>query len=324
MRVTFFRPQYEYGGYGVSAKKLIKYSRQVGLILDEPEKHQNDIGICYHLPKYLDKLNTKYKVLFTMIESDDVPREWLPYMRKADMLIAPSRFVQKLFGKKLNRKVEYVPLGVDPDAYYYVERPKERPFTFISYDTFSKRKGFWELMTAWQQAFGNRGDNMGVQLILKSANKGAIPPVAYYKNVKVLQEKLNERQMLLLLQRADCLVFPSWGEGFGCPPLEALATGIPVICPNTRGIKTYFNKKYMLATKTGSIPAVYDHIEQRPIGHYRPNTPKSIAKRMLEVYNNRGYWRSMGKEMSAWAHTWSYEQSAAKLKKVLNKLTKKR
>ena len=39
-------------------------------------------------------------------------------------------------------------------------------------------------------------------------------------------------QLVGLLQRASALVFPSLYEGFGQPPLEAMACGCPVACSN--------------------------------------------------------------------------------------------
>jgi glycosyltransferase involved in cell wall biosynthesis len=35
-----------------------------------------------------------------------------------------------------------------------------------------------------------------------------------------------------LISGAEVFVYPSLGEGFGLPPLEAMACGVPVICSN--------------------------------------------------------------------------------------------
>jgi len=40
---------------------------------------------------------------------------------------------------------------------------------------------------------------------------------------------VNERQLVVFYQQAAALVYPSLIEGFGIPPLEAMACGVPVI-----------------------------------------------------------------------------------------------
>ncbi len=44
---------------------------------------------------------------------------------------------------------------------------------------------------------------------------------------------VSDAELLALYRRAMCLVFPSFYEGFGLPPLEAMATGCPVIASQT-------------------------------------------------------------------------------------------
>jgi glycosyltransferase involved in cell wall biosynthesis len=56
--------------------------------------------------------------------------------------------------------------------------------------------------------------------------------------VRVLGRVAQER-LVALLQAARCFVFPSLYEGFGLPPMEALACGVPVV-----------------ATRAGSLPEV--------------------------------------------------------------------
>ena len=43
---------------------------------------------------------------------------------------------------------------------------------------------------------------------------------------------LTLEELVGLYNSVDCLLFPSWYEGFGWPPLEAMACGIPVVCSN--------------------------------------------------------------------------------------------
>lgn len=44
---------------------------------------------------------------------------------------------------------------------------------------------------------------------------------------------LSDDELAALYQTAEALVFPSFTEGFGWPPLEAMASGCPAICSNT-------------------------------------------------------------------------------------------
>ena len=44
---------------------------------------------------------------------------------------------------------------------------------------------------------------------------------------------VSDQELLALYRRALCLVFPSFYEGFGLPPLEAMAVGCPVITSRT-------------------------------------------------------------------------------------------
>jgi len=45
--------------------------------------------------------------------------------------------------------------------------------------------------------------------------------------------RVDQEDLPMIYNGADLFVFPSFGEGFGIPPLEAMACGIPVITSNT-------------------------------------------------------------------------------------------
>jgi len=321
MNVSFFSPKYKCSGYGSSAIKLKKYLAKEGIVLDE-ECDYHEIGLVYHLPQYLDKINSRIKILFTMIESTRIPRAWIPYMQQADIIVAPSVFVQRVFERQLKRPVELVPLGIDPDDFYFLDRPRDRkPFTFLHYDSFSKRKGWWELFNGWQLAFGN---DPNFRLICKTAEMGFVPPLLNYPNIKPIRKRYSLQQMRDMIQEVDAFVFPSWGEGFGMTPLEAMATGIPAIVTKDSGIGTYFDSEYMRALETIRYPASYDHISERPLGDFHPATKESIAKELHHIVDNYDYYYQRRKEISAWVQrNWSYAQTAKRLAEVIDKACRK-
>lgn len=51
-----------------------------------------------------------------------------------------------------------------------------------------------------------------------------------------LLENVNDSDLALLYNAASVFVFPSLEEGFGLPPLEAMACGVPVVASNTSSI----------------------------------------------------------------------------------------
>ncbi len=52
--------------------------------------------------------------------------------------------------------------------------------------------------------------------------------------------KVNFEDLLLFVRGADLSIYPSIAEGFGIPPLESLASGIPTICSNTTAMADFY------------------------------------------------------------------------------------
>ena len=51
--------------------------------------------------------------------------------------------------------------------------------------------------------------------------------------------KIDFSELLLLLRGSDLSVYPSYAEGFGIPPLESIAAGIPTACSNTTAMADF-------------------------------------------------------------------------------------
>jgi hypothetical protein len=84
------------------------------------------------------------------------------------------------------------------------------------------------------------GNNPDYQLTIKSHHFHSIRvydkdgrffnPEDLYSNIKAINEDYSVEQLVALYHSHDVLIYPSWGEGFGFIPLQALATGMPTIC----------------------------------------------------------------------------------------------
>ena len=206
-----------------------------------------DHYFLYHTPNfrppeyYRAKKGGASLSLLTMFETTSVPYIWPTRINEwFDRLIVPSTFCKDLFSREgVKIPIEIVPLGVDPDRWPYVERvpPENRPFRFLVFANARwdcPRKNFDIVVDAFTDRFANRKD---VELVIKSSpGAKAARRTSLPSNVRVIEERLPQYRIVELLHSVDCLVFPSSGEGFGLPPREAMATGLPVIVTNWGGL----------------------------------------------------------------------------------------
>lgn len=109
-------------------------------------------------------------------------------------------------------------------------KPKEYFFTLGS---LSKRKNL-----VWIADYAkNHSDDIFV--ISGKAISGLVPPeLEILKNLKnvILVGYVTDSQIKALMKNCLAFVFPSYYEGFGLPPLEALSCGAKVVCSNAASI----------------------------------------------------------------------------------------
>jgi glycosyltransferase involved in cell wall biosynthesis len=79
--------------------------------------------------------------------------------------------------------------------------------------------------------------------------------------------RVDDDRLTELYNECDALLFPSWYEGFGWPPLEAMACGTPVVTSNTPALAEIVGDAAITASPwdvrglTSGVRAILDHPE---------------------------------------------------------------
>ncbi len=126
-------------------------------------------------------------------------------------------------------KIEVVPNGVDE---FFTPGDEEENDYILFVGTLEPRKGVAELLAVWSSLPEPRP-----RLVLCGGEgwKTRMPSAPGLEVTGyVTRERLRE-----LYRRARVFVYPSRYEGFGIPPLEAMACGAPVIATRTGAIPEY-------------------------------------------------------------------------------------
>ncbi len=112
-----------------------------------------------------------------------------------------------------------------------VPKPRPRPY-FVAIGTIEPRKNYGFLLDLWQ-ALPQRLPPEQMPDLLILGHRGWADPALFARldaappHVTVL-EGLPDDAVFSLLLGAQALLFPSLAEGFGLPPVEAAALGVPV------------------------------------------------------------------------------------------------
>jgi glycosyltransferase involved in cell wall biosynthesis len=142
--------------------------------------------------------------------------------RAADAVIVPSQFVRRSVVERLGilpERVHAIPHGIDHTRFCPGDEPRE---SFLLYPARPwPHKNHERLFAAFALL---RRERPELELVLTGGGHEGRPVPAGV----ILRGLVSEVELASLYRRAACLVFPSLYEGFGQPPLEAMASGCPV------------------------------------------------------------------------------------------------
>ncbi len=204
---------------------------------------------------------------------------WARSVRGADRVIVISEFVRDRAVEQLGldpELIRVIHLGVDHERLSPGTTPRE---DFLLYPARRwPHKNHERLFEAFALL---RRERPGLRLVLTGGGDFGDVPEGVEARGHVPTAEVDD-----LMRRAAALVFPSLYEGFGLPPLEAMACGCPVASSNA-----------------GSLPEVVGDAARL----FDPLDPEAIAAGVDEVLREPAAWSRRGIEH---ARGFSWERTA--------------
>jgi glycosyltransferase involved in cell wall biosynthesis len=182
-------------------------------------------------------------------------------VRGSRLVITVSEHVKETIVERLGvapERVRVIHLGMDLERLRPGQDGREQ---FLLYPANSwPHKNHMQLLEAFALVRRERPD---LRLVLTGSGLERLPAAA---GVEVRGHVPSE-ELVRLYQTAAALVFPSLYEGFGLPPLEAMACGLPVS-----------------AARAGALPEICGDAAR----YFDPTNPEEMAAVILEVLTDDG------------------------------------
>lgn len=238
-------------------------------------------------------------------------------IRRADLIVTDSEFSKSEIIKyfpKCEGKIRVVPCGVDLERFHPCDTPERIPEVkksleiegdyFLYLGTIEPRKNLERLISAYAAFAKKVGDN-APKLVL-AGGKGWLDKGIYSRVERLGMEKniiftkyVPSEDMNPLMCGAVAFVFPSLYEGFGMPPLEAMACGVPVLT----------SAEASLPEVTGDCAVICDAYDV-----------KSIAKGLYRLYSDEKLRSDLSRRGLERAQSFTWERSAKMLMDVYREL----
>ena len=195
---------------------LFPYRERIELIDDGSTLGASDIDIGDHRPGWARRRDLK---------------QLKAGLARADLLVCDSEHTQRRCAQAFPHVPSIsVPLGLDVDALAPpASRDKNAAFTMLYVGAADPRKRLSYLGRVLKTCDPELRAGSVLHIVGDRSSEANAMASAVGVEV-VVHPMLDDEALMGLRHSADVLLFPSAGEGYGYPPVEAMAAGCPVLC----------------------------------------------------------------------------------------------
>ncbi len=324
------------------------------IALTRTEISRSHIAIDSIIPSFAEYSNSRYRVLYTTIESYTLPDQFIESCKLYNEIWVTSPWSKSVLEKLVKVPIYLVPAGSDPELYCeqgsrFDFKPNIKDLVFISVFGWSYRKGYDVLLKAYFEEF-DASENVSLLIssryqsgttrfhrnkirddideIMRGFPNKDMPHVVRYNQM------IPEEQMPQLYRSADCFVLPSRGEGSNLCAPEASLCGLPVIMSNVSGQQMYLREDNaylvemdrLIKMRPGQMHLHYWDGQKFP-SMTDPKVIKKLREHMRYVFENKEEAKTKNKNLQKMIkqnYTWNHtaNAAAARLRQIHAEITK--
>jgi len=227
-------------GYGYAGENIVKSLNNLGHFVPFQDP-KSKVQFNFSQPAHFKLHKNQYQISYTPWESTVIPEDWKEYMDACDEIWTTSDWCANVFEDNGYKVDKVYPHGIDPIWKPY-KRQDDGIIKFLHVGEPAPRKAGQMVVDSFISLFGNnpeysltiKADQINTTRVYNNfIDKNIIgAPEKLYSNINLITEVLTNEELVQLYNSHDVLIYPSYGEGFGFIPFQALATGMPTICTN--------------------------------------------------------------------------------------------
>ncbi len=254
---------------------------------------------CWKKAKLMNECTKNLPKVMSYIEPSD------DHLKKIKKLVDQSYFLplkkivisgwlKELITERFGLEVQgLIPNGINFETFHcngQKSRPSQRSVVIMPYRDIPW-KGDSDGLKALKMARETYGDSLEIRLY---GRKGSLDSINWAK----FYEQPDDEQLRDLYCSSDIFVYPSWVEGFGLPPMEAMACGCAVVTTDVGAVP-----EYSIPGKTAIVVP--------------PHDPKALYEGIAQLLDNRAKAEVIAAEGNRFIKQYTWDKSVKTLEEIL-------